>query len=412
MVSQTRMSAIATALAEWATRLEPSSDDLALAERSLRDTVAVTFAAREEPIVAVLGPMSEAGRWATLAHALDFDDLHLPSTAHISAICVPVALATGGGARAYLAGAGVMARLGTALGWSHYGAGWHATCTAGAPAAAVTAAVARGLDVDRTAVAMALALPGAGGVHRAFGTMAKGLQVGFAVETGLRAAALAEVGATADIQALEDWIALVGGDPGAVSADGPVVPGGLAIKLFPCCYALQRPISAMASLMPLAADRVHHVRVQTPASALAPLIHHRPDTGLEAKFSLEYGIAATLIDGVPDLASFTDASVGRSAARGLFEAVEQVPTAGGDQLLAGDVTIEVTLDDGATRRATLISPPGAPDRPPSEAELMTKIHACAGPADWRIAALSWDTAADFLRSDVLPHGVQATHEGG
>ena len=28
-----------------------------------------------------------------------------------------------------------MARLGSALGWRHYSAGWHATCTAGAPAA-------------------------------------------------------------------------------------------------------------------------------------------------------------------------------------------------------------------------------------------------------------------------------------
>ena len=26
-----------------------------------------------------------------------------------------------------------MARLGTALGWPHYSAGWHATCTAGRP---------------------------------------------------------------------------------------------------------------------------------------------------------------------------------------------------------------------------------------------------------------------------------------
>ena len=181
------MSGMATALAEWAARLEPSGDDLALAERALLDTIAVTFAAREEPIVAVLEPLTEVGRWATLAHVLDFDDLHLPSTAHISAICVPVALATGGGARAYLAGAGVMARPGAALGWSHYSAGWHATCTAGASAAAVAAAVARGLDIDQTAVAMALALPGAGGVQRAFWTMAKALQVGFVVETGIRA---------------------------------------------------------------------------------------------------------------------------------------------------------------------------------------------------------------------------------
>ncbi len=80
--------------------------------------------------------LGEAGRWATAGHVLDFDDLHMPSTTHISAVCVPTALATGGDARTYLAAAGVMARLGAALGWPHYSAGWHATCTAGRAGAA------------------------------------------------------------------------------------------------------------------------------------------------------------------------------------------------------------------------------------------------------------------------------------
>jgi hypothetical protein len=61
-----------------------------------------------------------------------------------------------------LTGAGVIARLGTALGWKHYTAGWHATCTAGAPAAAITAAVARGLGPEQIEVAIALAINGLG----------------------------------------------------------------------------------------------------------------------------------------------------------------------------------------------------------------------------------------------------------
>ena len=153
----------------------------------------MAFAARAHPLREVFAQLPEAGRWAAFAHVLDYDDLHLPSTAHISAVCVPVALAGEGEdpARAYLAGAGVMARLGTALGWRHYSAGWHATCTAGAPAAAVAAALARGLDAEATARAIALAVPAAGGVQRAFGTAAKSLQVAFAADAGVRAAALA-----------------------------------------------------------------------------------------------------------------------------------------------------------------------------------------------------------------------------
>ena len=113
-----------------------------------------------------------------------------------------------------------MARLGTALGWRHYSAGWHATCTAGAPAAAAGAAVALGLPAERIAAAMALAVPAAGGVQRAFGTDAKSLQVGFAVEAGIRAARLAAAGAQADPAALDAWLGLVGGDPSAVDPSG------------------------------------------------------------------------------------------------------------------------------------------------------------------------------------------------
>src|SRR6202020_3008489 len=101
-----------SSLARWATSLDPSEEDLALARRSLLDTLAVMSAGRRHRLCRVFGRLTEAGRLAALAHVLDYDDLHLPSTAHISAVCVPVALACGGDARAYLAGAGVMARHG------------------------------------------------------------------------------------------------------------------------------------------------------------------------------------------------------------------------------------------------------------------------------------------------------------
>src|SRR3984893_10402818 len=207
------MTPAAVALARWAADLQPEPADLELADRSLLDTVAVALSARHHRVTRLAASLPEGARWAVAGHVLDFDDLHMPSTTHVSAVCVPTALATGGGPRAYLAAAGVMARLGTALGWPHYSAGWHATCTAGAPASAAGAAVALGLSTRQIATAIALAVPGAGGVQRAFGTDAKSLQVGFAVETGIRAARLAAAGAQADPSALDAWLSLVGGDP-------------------------------------------------------------------------------------------------------------------------------------------------------------------------------------------------------
>jgi 2-methylcitrate dehydratase PrpD len=384
------------ALAEWATALDPSESDLALAHGALLDTAAVVLAGGEHPLVGLFNDLGEAGRWAARAHVLDFDDLHMPSTAHISAVCVPAVLAAHGGAHAYLAGAGVMARLGTALGWRHYQAGWHATCTAGAPAAAVAASVALGLDADRIAVAIALALPAAGGVQRAFGTSAKALQVGFAAEAGVRAARLASSGATADPNALADWMRLVGGDPDALRLDGAAVPGGLAVKLYPCCYALQRPISAIKGLADLDPAQVEQVLVSTPASSLQPLIHHAPRTGLEGKFSLEYGIAAALLDREPGIDSFDDAAVVRPEAQQLVERVEVAALEGGDGLLSGEVEIEVSLRGGKTLATSLSLPPGAPDRPASEDELTVKLAACAPDAVDELRALDWDSARAYL----------------
>jgi 2-methylcitrate dehydratase PrpD len=395
------MTSVAVTLARWAADLQPSPGDLELAHRSLLDTVAVTLAARDHRVTRLAAGLPEGARWAVAGHVLDFDDLHMPSTTHISAVCVPTALAVpeqagGGGARAYLAAAGVMARLGTALGWPHYSAGWHATCTAGAPAAAAGAAVALGLPAERIAAAMALAVPAAGGVQRAFGTDAKSLQVGFAVDAGIRAARLAAAGARADPAALDAWLGLVGGDPAAVDPSGPVIPNGLAIKLYPCCYALQRPISALAELAPDPAA-VRRIVLRTPEATVVPLIHHRPRTGLQGKFSLEYAAAAALLDTYPGFGSFTDEAVRRDEAQRLAGLVETKLEPGGDWLLDGALEAEVHTADGTVLRARQQYPPGSPARPPTADQLATKLAGCVRGLDTDPATWTWDNAATTLR---------------
>jgi 2-methylcitrate dehydratase PrpD len=393
-------------LAEWATAVRPGPADEELARRALVDTVAVTLAATDDPVAGWTAGSDAALRWAAVGHVLDFDDVHLPSTSHVSVVCVPATLACGGGAREYLAAAGVMARLGAALGWDHYRSGWHATCTAGAPAAAVAAGLALGLDSAGLARAMALAVPAAGGVQRAFGTAAKSLQVGFAAAAGVRAAHLAAAGASADPAALDQWFRLVGGS-GAVDLGGPLVPEGLAVKLHPCCYAMQRPISATRALPPVPVDQVARIRVHTPEAALQPLIHSNPGTGLEGKFSLEYGVAAALLDGFPGTGSFTDAAVARPEARRLVGCVEVVAAPGGSDVLAGDVRITLERTDGWSVDAVLDVPDGHPLRPPTDADLAAKATGCVGPD--RAAAvlgLDWAGAAELLHA-TLPEGASA-----
>lgn len=404
----TRRDSVAEQLAQWAYELSPAADDLDLARRSLLDTVAVTLAGRDHSVAHLAASLSEAGRWAAVGHVLDFDDLHLESTTHISVMCVPTALAVRGDARAYLAGAGVLARLGNALGWAHYASGWHITCTAGAPAVAAGAAVALGLNPVQIATAMGLAVPGAGGVQRSFGTDGKSLQVGFAVEAGIRAAQLAAAGAHTDPWALDSWMELVGGHPDELDLAGPAIPGGLAIKMYPACYALQRPINAISTLAVEAcirAEDVTRVVLQTPEGTVSPLLHHRPETGLQGKFSVEYAVATALLDDYQGFDSFSDAAVRRTQARRLVELVEVHAEPGGDWLLDGELRVELHTRSGDIRRATLQYPPGAPQRPPTDGQLQVKLMDCleyGGLPDLNPASWDWHNAADVLRAHLNP----------
>jgi 2-methylcitrate dehydratase PrpD len=387
-------------IAEWAVQLRPDDNDLELARRALVDTVAVALAASDEPVVQMTAGLPEPLRWAAIGHALDFDDVHLPSSSHVSVVCVNATLSVGGGAREYLAAAGVMARIGTALGWSHYSQGWHTTCTAGAPAAAVAAGLILGLDVSGLARAMALAIPSAGGLQRAFGTAGKALQVGFATDAGVRAARLAAAGATAAPAVLDDWFRLMGG---TVEPDlsGPAVPGGLAIKLHPCCYAMQRPISAVRGLPCAGKDLslIEGIQVRTPQAGVQPLIHHNPNTGLEAKFSMEYAVATALVDEFPGMAEFTDASVNRSSIRALMERVEIVATPGpAEGVMHGETRIAVEWSDGTVTESALDLPYGHPELPASADDLSAKVTRCVGHARaGEIMNLGWRDAADVLR---------------
>ncbi|MGA9748203.1 MAG: hypothetical protein WBQ50_12175, partial [Nocardioides sp.] len=234
-----------------------------------------------------------------------------------------------------------------------------------------------------------------------FGTDAKSVQVGLAVDAGLRAADLAAAGVGAEPEAVDIWAALLaGGDAFRTVAPGPrgeAVPGGLAIKLSPCCYALQRPIAATASLRgEVDPAKVEKVVVRAPVGTVQPLIHSRPQTGLQAKFSLEYAVVAALLDEHTGFASFTDEAVKRPEAQRLVELVEVDLGPGGDWLLAGSTEVEVGTSS-TTHRVSLEHPPGSPGRPPTDEQLRRKLADClsglpVGPAD-----LTWSDAAGLLR---------------
>jgi 2-methylcitrate dehydratase PrpD len=186
-------------------------------------------------------------------------------------------------------------------------------------------------------------------VQRAFGSDAKPLQVGMAAQAGAQAAKLASQGARPDLRALDAWLRLVRSTGDDVGDEDGSIPGGLAVKIFPCCYALQRPIFAVREIVgehDLDADEIGAIEVRGPQSTVKPLIHHRPTTGAEGKFSLEYGVAAAVLDDFPGQWSFTDDAVMRPAAQQLLERVQFVGGEAGEGLLDGDCEIAVHLSGG------------------------------------------------------------------
>src|SRR5690606_22367408 len=148
----------------------------------------------------------------TLAHALDFDDTHLPSVLHPSASVVPAALAVAESVRASGAalcqaiavGDEITNRLGMASYLPElrnslfFEKGWHATSICGTIGAAAASALLMGLDAGGIADAMGIAASMGAGVieaNRTGGTV-KRVHCGWAAHSGVVAAAMAAEGVT------------------------------------------------------------------------------------------------------------------------------------------------------------------------------------------------------------------------
>jgi len=394
-----------------------TDESLREAERAFVDTIGVALAATDDPTVVTLlaavddvvpgGPCrmlvdprpARAAHAAlvngTAAHALDYDDVTYEVRGHPSAVLVPTALAVaeeqGSSGRAallgYLAGYHAMCVLGAALDLPrHYSKGWHATATLGVVGAAATAAQLYGLDAGRTAHALAIAGSTASGSRRNFGTMTKPLHAGLAASRGVTAARLARAGFTADPTMLEAPLGYLdlygdGAEPTATAEVPDLGHHRLSVKRYPACYNTHRAIDAVLDGPPVDLDAVESIRVTVEPSGLGPLIHARPRTGLEARFSLEYTVAAALADREASLATFTDEQCNRPAVQALLRRIEVVesptPPVGPLEWALGYACVEILLRDGTVHARRADQPRGYGQNPLSDAELHAKFTDCA-----------------------------------
>jgi 2-methylcitrate dehydratase PrpD len=114
------------------------------------------------------------------------------------------------------------------------------------------------------------------------------------------------------------------------------------------------------------------------------LIYHQPTDNLQAKFSMEFCMAAALLYGKVGLAEFTSEVVNRSAVQEMMNRVRfgvspVAEAAGYDKMTT---IIDVRLKDGRTISGRADFAKGSPANPMSFDEVAGKFADCAEAAKW------------------------------
>lgn len=394
------------------------------AKTAILDTIGVTLAGAGEPCAAIVAgvlgsgneclifgssrraaPLNAALVNGTAAHALDFDDVSNSMGGHPSAPLVPALFALGevldcSGTdfiTAYVAGFETETRIARGVHFHHYEKGWHPTATLGVFGAAAACCRLMALDPARTATALAIAASLAAGLKANFGTMTKPLHVGHTARDGLFAALLARDGFTANPAALEHkqgFLEVFNGagnyDAAKIVADWgrpwDIVSPGLGIKQHPCCGSTHPAIDALLALRrdhDLPADRIERIESWTHPRRLAHTDRPDPQSGLDAKFSVQYCLARAALQGQIVLEDFEGDAFRDPDSRALMRRIHAAPYLDtgpdGAEPLGAEVT--VTFRDGQAVSHRVGAALGrGPDNPlPSDA-LLGKFRNCAGRA--------------------------------
>ena len=406
------------------------AEAVAVAKRAMLDYVGVTIAGSLEPagmlvsnLVRKMGCLPKAAvvgaelqtsspnaalANGTMAHALDYDDVSTtinehPIAIHLTGVLLSAILPLAEELRAsgrdiitaYVLGYEVASQLANAMG-PDYGdnLGWHPTAPLGTIGAGAAAAKLLYLDMLQTVTALGIAASQAAGLRQNFGTMTKPFHIGNAARNGIISAILAKDGFTAASDPLEGRFgfchAFSGGrgyDVNKVAENlgesWQVISPGPAMKLYPCCGSAHGALDALFSLLQkynIQAEKVSAVEVTVPFDPPRSLIHYNPKTALEGKFSLQYCLAAALIDQKVRLETFTTEQVQRPEVRKLFDRItmfRQLGMEGQPSWEPPEYVVTVKMDNGETYSERANAPFIAPIRIATREELAEKYRDCA-----------------------------------
>jgi aconitate decarboxylase len=343
-----------------------------------------------------LGPVPAALLNATSMHVLDFEPMWTPATHALSPALAPVlALAESIGA----SGRETLVALIKGIeiqGWIRQASGhvesrdfkFHPPGMVGPIGAAVAASHLLKLDATQLAHAIGIASSRCGSLTSNTGTMTKATHCGYAASLGLESALLAASGLTGDDAAFDRsggyaQIFLPPHFDGEMllSFGSPfrLVDPGYALKIFPCKFTTHYGITAalMARSKISSASAIRGVRMLAPVVPTGDRPY--PKTGLEGKFSVQYTVAAALLDGAVTLSSFTDERLQRADMQELLGKINvtMTPNITTEYNAGRYVDLEIELADGVVVCERCERPRGSWGAEPiSEAEHAIKVRDC------------------------------------
>jgi 2-methylcitrate dehydratase PrpD len=389
--------------------------DLAMADGGVQESTILGFGAK------VPAPMAAFAN-GSMAHALDFEDVHDSAPVHPNAATMPAALAIaesiGGvtGKRfltAMVLGSDLVCRLGLALNENPLESGWYIPPILGAFGA--TAAAGKLLDLDEERLVDALSLTLCQATCSAELTcspysVVRSVRDAFSAQAGVLSALLAQRGVTGFEYPIEGQAGLFrlysGGnyDPAALTSGlGRTFEGAnVSFKPWPSCRGTHSYIDAILQILetgdlrPSEVDRVNLVVSPVNEMLCEPLeSKRRPTTAIGAKFSLPFVVATALVRGRVNL---DDLASGALADDEVLELASKV-SYGIDQELTlkeavrGSVELE-TSNGKLSKRVDW--PRGHPQNPISQEALVAKFKDCSRHAVIAMSENKLDRLVDLI----------------
>jgi 2-methylcitrate dehydratase PrpD len=311
---------------------------------------------------------------------------------------------------AYQVGIEVECKVSEAINPRHYQHGFHSTATCGPIGSAAGVSNLLGLDAQKAATAFGIAASMSAGLRENFGTMTKPFHAGRAAESGVVAVDFASRGFSATdivLEAPRGFFQAAGGGYDEQAIQGKLGnpwnfgSPGISIKPHPCGSLTHPGMTEMLRLIranDIKPEQVAKVSVGTNSNMPNALIHHRPHTELEAKFSMEFCMAILLLERRGGLAEFTDEVVNRGDVQAMIERVDfgvhpEAEAAGYDKMTT---IIEIELNDGRKINGRADFGKGSPADPMTYDDVADKFRGCADFAKWPTA--NADAVVDAVRN--------------